>query len=98
MGWSDYPEAGGVLAGCGPSNFSSPFGRPLAWGERDAEPGYGIKPAAWGDAMLLAMIEIGDLPRGPSDPDWDEAWRLATNLIAARISGGEAYSPSYDRW
>jgi hypothetical protein len=46
--------------------------------------------------MLLAMIEISDLPRGPSDPDWDEALRLATNLIAARISGGEAYSPSYE--
>jgi hypothetical protein len=45
--------------------------------------------------MLFAMIEISDLPRGPSDPDWDEAWRLATNLIAARISGGEAYTPSY---
>jgi hypothetical protein len=45
--------------------------------------------------MLPAMIEISDLPRGPSDPDWDEAWRLATNLIAARISGGEAYTPSY---
>jgi hypothetical protein len=41
------------------------------------------------------MVEISDLPRGPSDPDWDEAWRLATNLIAARISGGEAYTPSY---
>ena len=54
------------------------------------------QPAACGDAMLLAMIEISDLPRGPSDPDWDEAWRLATNLIAARISGGEAYSPSYE--
>src|SRR2546423_15021742 len=59
------------------------------------------QPAARGDAMLLAMIEISDLPRGPADPDWDEAWRLATNLIAARISGGGAYTPSHPdvlRW
>ena len=48
------------------------------------------------------MIDIPDFNIADrSDPDWIEAQRLATNLLAARIGGGEALPASYQdvlRW
>lgn len=45
----------------------------------------------------VSLPRIGD----PSNPDWIEARRLATNLLASRIGGGVAREASYEdalRW